>query len=376
MIIHLIHYPVSAKRFVEPIVKFLNENGFNAELWLEKRTDLNDFIDSIECPKQYAVFDLSLNPFKTLIRLSLLIKRFKKNKPSVIHAHQSRAALIPLIAARITKVPVRIYHNHGTPYLGYKGLMRFLFRLLEYFNCKLATNVIAVSKSIRKKMIEDNIVCQSKCTVLGQGSVCGIDLNEFKSEKFDSSHKFSCREILGIKPDDYVVLYVGRPYKRKGFHSLLRAWNTMQQQGNLLLIVGCSQKDVLKIAGPDLKYVKALGYTKNILSCYAACDVVVLPSRHEGFPYSLLEAAAAYRTLVGCDVTGIDSIIIDKENGLLVPVEDTEQLAQTLIYLKQDPELRQKMGSNARKMVEAYFNRDSCNEYLLQYYKKDLEITD
>ena len=148
MIIHLIHYPVSEKIFVEPVVKFLNENGFNTELWLEKRTDLNDFIDSIECPKQYAEFDLSLNPFKTLIRLSLLIKRFKKNKPSVIHAHQSRAALIPLIAARITKVPVRIYHNHGAPYLGYKegntdgkvkhnGQTGASILLMEYPGCRV-----------------------------------------------------------------------------------------------------------------------------------------------------------------------------------------------------------------------------------------------
>ena len=96
--------------------------------------------------------------------------------------------------------------------------------------------------------MENNIVCQSKCTVLGQGSVCGIDLNEFKSEKFDSGNKFSCREKLGIKPDDYVVLYVGRPYKRKGFHSLLRAWGLMQPKGNLLLMAGCSQQDVLKVA--------------------------------------------------------------------------------------------------------------------------------
>ena len=375
MIIHLIHYPVSAKRFVEPIVKFLNENGFNTELWLENRIELSDFIDSINCPKKYAKFNISLNPFANVIRLAKLIGKFKKSKPNVIHTHQTRAAFIPLIAAKIAKIPIRIYHNHGTPYLGYKGLMRFLFRLLEYFNCKLATNVIAVSKSIHKKMLEDNIVCQSKCTVLGQGSVCGIDLNEFKSEKFDSSHKFSCREKLGIKPDDYVVLYVGRPYKRKGFHSLLRAWSTMQQKGNLLLIAGCSQNDVSKIAGPDLKYVKALGYTKNILSCYAACDVVVLPSHHEGLPYSLLEAAAASRTLVGCDVTGIDSIIIDKENGLLVPVEDTDKLAEILTYLKENPELRQKMADNGRKKVEAYFSRDSCNESLLQYYKA-LGITD
>ena len=97
--------------------------------------------------------------------------------------------------------------------------------------------------------------------------------------------------------------------------------------------------------------------------------MLVLPSHHEGLPYSLLEAAAASRPMVGSDVTGIDSVITDKENGLLVPVEDHGTLAEALTYLKENPELQQKMGSNARKMVERCFSRDSCNEYLLEYYK-------
>ncbi len=60
---------------------------------------------------------------------------------------------------------------------------------------------------------------------------------------------------------------------------------------------------------------------------------------------------------------------------MLVPVEDHEKLAEILTYLKENPELRQKMADNGRKKVEAYFSRDSCNEYLLQYYKA-LGITD
>lgn len=369
MIIHLIHYPISAKRFVEPIVNSLNENGLKTELWLENRTQLADFVESISCPKQYMNFDLSLNPITSLTKLIRLVCKFKKINPTAIHAHQSRAAFLPLLAAKFAKIPIRIYHNHGTPYLGYKGIMHFSFRLLEYFNCKFATNVITVSKCIHKKMIEDNIVCQSKCVVLGQGSICGIDLNEFKPEKFDSSHKISSREKLGLKSDDYVVLYVGRPYKRKGFHSLLRAWGTMPQKGNILLVAGCSREDVLSVTDTNLESIKALGYTKDILTCYAASDVVVLPSHHEGFPYSLLEAAAASRALVGCDVSGINSIIIDKENGLLVPVENPEKLAEALTCLRENPQLRQQMGDNGRKMVEADFSRDTCNEHLLRYYK-------
>ncbi len=179
MVIHLIHYPVSAKRFVQPLIKSLNSNGIQAELWIENRKDLRDFISAIDCPKSFAKFDLSINPFSVLARLLGLLKRFVKLRPRAIHAHQTRAAFIPLLAALIAGVPIRIYHNHGTPYLGYRGPLRVLLWLLEFLNCCFATHVITVSRSIRREMIRNHLVRETKCEILGEGSVCGIDLDEF-----------------------------------------------------------------------------------------------------------------------------------------------------------------------------------------------------
>lgn len=129
MVIHLIHHPVSAKKFVEPIVKLLNSHGVEAELWIENREEFKDFISAIDCPKSFAKFDLSLNLFSVLVRLVRLLKRFVRLRPTAIHAHQTRAAFIPLFAALLARVPIRIYHNDGTPYLGYRGPLRALGRV-------------------------------------------------------------------------------------------------------------------------------------------------------------------------------------------------------------------------------------------------------
>lgn len=372
MIIHLIHYPVSAKRFVEPLVESLNENGFKAELWLENRNEFTDFIDSIECPKKYARFDLSLNPLSNLLKLAQLVNKFKKSKPAAIHAHQSRTAILPLLAALIARVPVRIYHNHGTPYIGYQGVLRALLWLLEFLNCYFATHVITVSQSIRKKMIQHHIVRKSKCEVLGEGTACGIDLVEFSSEEFDKEHMMKARQGLRIASDKYVVLYIGRPFKRKGFHTLLNAWQYVVESNNecVMLIAGCTAEDIVRNEGSPIKNVIALGYVKDLRSCYAACDVVVLPSWHEGFPYSLLEGAAAGKALVGSNVPGIDSAIKHNETGLLVPVGEEQALTTALITLRDDPALRKRLSFNARSMVEKFFDRKVFNKLLLDYYDR------
>jgi glycosyltransferase involved in cell wall biosynthesis len=372
MVIHLIHYPVSAKKFVEPIVKLLNSNGIEAELWLENREDLKDFVSAIDCPKRFAKFDLSINPFSFLVRLVRLSKRFVRLRPRVIEAHQTRAAFIPLLAATIARVPIRIYRNGGSPYIAYRGPLRALLWLLEFLNCHFATHVITVSASIRKKMIQDRIVRMSKCEVLGEGSACGIDLVEFSAEQFDKQHTVKARQALGIALDAYVVLYVGRPFKRKGFHTLLKAWLCMGSSNseNILLIAGCNDKDVINAVGFPMKGVVALSYVTDLRGCYAACDVVALPSQHEGFPYSLLEGAAAARPLVGSDIPGIDSIIINNRNGLLVPPCDSDELAQALFTLKKNHDLRKRMGYSGRRYVERYFDRKVSNKLLLDYYDR------
>jgi len=370
MVIHLIHYPVSAKKFVEPLVNTLNSNGIQAELWLENRENLKDFINAIDCPKRFAKFDISINPFSVLIRAIRLAKKFKASKPKAIHAHQTRAAFIPLFASLFTGIPIRIYHVHGTPYLGYRGPLRAALWMLEFLNCCLATHVIAVSPSIRNKMIQHHIVRGSKCEVLGQGSVSGIDLVEFAAEQFDEQHKARARQSLGIAPNAYVLLYVGRPFKRKGFHTLLNTWQSsgLSNGENVLLIAGCTNKDVAIVIGGAIKNVIALGYVNDLRPCYAACDVVVLPSWHEGFPYSLLEGAAAARPLIGTDVPGIDSVIINGKNGLLVPISDVEALVKAITTLKEERQLGERMGYSGRKYVEQYFDREVFNKLLLDYY--------
>ncbi|OHB57289.1 MAG: hypothetical protein A2173_02995 [Planctomycetes bacterium RBG_13_44_8b] len=372
MIIHFIHSPVSAKRFVEPLVNALNDAGFTAELWLENRTQLADFTSAITCPKQFAKFDISVNPFAAVKNILSLTRRLKSIKPEAIHAHQSRASVIPLLSALLAKVPIRIYHNHGTPYLGYKGVRKWGLWLLEFLNCFLATNVLTVAPTIRKKMVEDKIVSEKKALCLGAGSVCGVDLDEFKIEKFSDESRRKERQKLNIPQNAFAVLYVGRPFIRKGFNTLLKAWDIfcrMQPSAEkLLLTAGCDLADIVKTQGSCPPTISPLGYVTDIHRYYAACDVVTLPSWHEGMPYSLLEAAAAKRAIVASNIPGINSLIKHNQTGLLAEPKDADGFAQAFNLLFTQPQLRAELAANALLGIEKYFDRKICTKLLIDYY--------
>lgn len=369
-IVHSIHFPVSARSFVVPIVEKLNDNGLDAELWLESPAEHSHVFDSIEVPKKNIDSDLTLNPIVLIKRLQKYREALRETNPSIIHTHQSRSSLIPLFAGWLEHIPVRIYHNHGLPYLGYKGVMKWLLRSLELINMSLATHTLLVSHSNLEAAINDNLIEKSKGKVIGSGSICGIDLETYNPQFFNKQAQFIAREELGIEHKSFVLAYVGRPHKRKGFNRLLIAWqeSLLGEQGNILLMAGCKDEDVHSVLGENIHGIMAIGYTDNMLQFYAACDAVILPSEHEGFPYGLLEAAAAGKALIGSDIPGINCAIKHNSTGLLVSLNDKEALKEAIVKIAYDNDLRKELGKKARERVEKEFDRNIILNELLSFY--------
>jgi N,N'-diacetylbacillosaminyl-diphospho-undecaprenol alpha-1,3-N-acetylgalactosaminyltransferase len=376
-VIHNIHFPVSARSFVEPIVSKLNNHQFDAQLWMEKWEKHLDTIKSIEVPKRFISSDLTFNLIEFIRRVRAYRAALKEARPEIVHTHQTRSSLIPLLSAYLEHVPIRIYHNHGLPYLGYRGVMRWLLYSLEKINISLAAEVLLVSHSNLKAAREDRLLNKNQGKVLGSGSICGIDLKQYNPHKFDDVAQIVARDKFQIDRNSFVLGYVSRPCKRKGFHRLLTAWQESELggKGNILLMAGCSDRDIHAIVGDDVPGVCGLGYIDNMLEFYAACDAVVLPSDHEGFPYSLLEAAAAGRISIGTDIPGIDCVIKHNQTGLLVPLDRSNALKEAIIKVASNPILRIKLGKKAKARVKLEFDRELVLDELLSFYdsllKKD-----
>jgi N,N'-diacetylbacillosaminyl-diphospho-undecaprenol alpha-1,3-N-acetylgalactosaminyltransferase len=368
-VIHSIHFPVSARSFIQPVVEYLNQADIETALWFEYQSKHHAVTNQIYVPKQAVESDLVLNPLTFTQRLSGFRQQLRIAKPRILHTHQSRASLIPLLAAYLEQVPIRIYQNHGLPYLGYQGVLRYALRLLEAINIRLATHVLLVSHSNLKEARMDGLLAEDRGAVMAAGSIAGINLAEFDAK---SPHSTLAKQQLDVTDAPFVLAYVGRPVRRKGFHLLLQAWERsgLGEQKNVLLIAGCTVVECEAALGRSIAGVRGLGYLTDLHKLYAACDAVALPSEHEGFPYSLLEGAAAAKPLIGTDIPGIRCAIQAGQTGLLVPTKDEEALTEAIQTLAADFELRSRLGQNARKRVEQEFSREKVLESLLEFYRQ------
>lgn len=111
-----------------------------------------------------------------------------------------------------------------------------------------------------------------------------------------------------------------------------------------------------------LKYLGTIPYEKLHLA-YQGADIFVLTSESEGMPCATLEAMGCGLPIVTTDVPGNQEIVREGVNGFLVPVGDTEKLAQSLARLIRDPALRRRMGGESRRIVQPYDWRDIVRRY-------------
>jgi glycosyltransferase involved in cell wall biosynthesis len=116
-----------------------------------------------------------------------------------------------------------------------------------------------------------------------------------------------------------------------------------------------------------------VGTRQELVELYRKADMFVLPSHHEGMPTVLLEALATGLPVVSTGVGGALEVIIDRENGLLVPPADPQALAEALLTMTHDEELRRRCSANARRTVEERFSWEAVARRYLQVYQSALE---
>ena len=174
------------------------------------------------------------------------------------------------------------------------------------------------------------------------------------------------------------VIAVGRLDYQKSFDRLIEAWALVQQTNKYndwsLDIFGQGEwRDMLQqmIDERGLQDRVTLNKpTKDIAKEYVRSSMLVMSSHYEGFPMVMIEAMACGLPVVTFDYKCGPRDIIDHEiNGLLVKDGDIEGLAQALMRLMDDDELRQKMGENARLVVDRYSEEKVMSKWLELYSK-------
>ncbi len=154
--------------------------------------------------------------------------------------------------------------------------------------------------------------------------------------------------------------FAGRILVDKGIRALVSAHKILRGKGydfNLLIAGSPDPANPTSIPLSEVEQwsrspgITWLGHVDDIVSLWRSCHVAVLPSHREGLPVSLLEAAACGRPLIATDAPGCREIVLRDQTGLLVPIEEPNALADALVQLAEQPQLRARYGDAARQLV-------------------------
>lgn len=294
-----------------------------------------------------------------------------KERPYIVHGNTPKASLLSMVAAWLTRRPVRIYMCHGLRYQGTQGKLRKLLMAMEKIACSCATHVISVSKGVADIMIADGLCKIEKMNVVGYGSAGGVDMDKFNPEKVERD----IRKEMGIPEDAFVFAFVGRIVGDKGVNELVGAFSRIieKKQNIHLLLVGpyetaqnpISEKTASIIENNSSIY--PVGMQQDVRPYLKAANAFVLPSYREGFGMVLIEAGAMGLPCITTNITGCNEIIFPGENGAIVEPRSEEALYEEMNKWLENPEFVREMAGKARKLVE---DRYECHKVWNLYFDK------
>jgi glycosyltransferase involved in cell wall biosynthesis len=186
----------------------------------------------------------------------------------------------------------------------------------------------------------------------------GVNLDEYSK----ATKRTEIRDDLALRPDQHLVLYIGRLRAVKGVEFGLRAFALAQDKRPDLCMALAGEGEQLcdlQNLTNDLRisdHVKFLGVRNDLPNLLAAADSILMPSINEGFPRVAIEAMAAGKPVVATNVGGTPEAIIDGKTGILVPVKDTWAMAKALISLVDDASLRQRLGAAGTEIAKKDFS--------------------
>lgn len=307
-----------------------------------------------------------------------LARAIRACKPDVVHS-RNWGAIEAVFAARLAGVPVVIHSEHG--YEGESFSQTPLrHRWMRRLACSVADAFFTVSRELRDFHAAQAGVRPSRIRVLHNG----VDSQIFAP---NPAARARIRKAYGIAPEDFVVGAVGRMVRIKDYATLLRAAGILAQHQlrfRLVMVGDGPELPGLVALSETLPGVRTnllpLGKRDNVQELLAAMDVFVQTSLCEGMSNTALEAMSAGLPALLTDVGGNPELVKEGQTGWLFRPGDAGHLAQLLLRLAADPQLRVGAGLAARRHVEQMFSLERMLENYRALYvelaqKRKVDLT-
>jgi len=347
------------------------ENGYDVTIVTQNTGKFDDIkalgLNAVDLPINPTGMHLS-DEMKTF---RFMYKFFRKQKPDVVHLVGLKCILWGGIAAKLARVKgvVSAYSGLGILFQGDKPskTARAVLRMFKFAHNRKNSLAIFQNHEDEKLFLDNKVIKQEQVRFI-KGS--GVDLS-----KFDY--------VPDPKGDKVRVIFTARMVKEKGVLILTDAAEILRKdyenKAEFLLCGGLHDNpDALKAdeinAHCDGSYIQWLGYRTDVSDLLAKSNIVAFPSYYrEGVPKSLIEACAIGRPIVTTNSVGCKDTVEDGVNGFLVPIQNSEAVAEKIKILIDDADLRSKMGLESRKIAERDFSLDVVIKKHLDIYNELVE---
>lgn len=335
-----------------------------------------DFLDKIHSREGVRCIAVPMERRISILRdfksLFTLIKVFKKERPDMVHSMTPKAGLLCMIAAWLTKIPVRVHTFTGLVFPTSTGLKKRILMLTDKITCACATHIIPEGEGVRSDL-QKNHITHKAMRVLGYGNVRGVDLDYYDRtpEVLECARQIRNDEL-------FTFLFVGRIARDKGINELVEAFARLFKENPRvrLFLVGASEDNLDPISSESRTIINScssiitVGHKEgaDFLSYYAASDCYVSSSYREGFPNTVLEAGAMGLPCIVTDINGSREIIEEGYNGAIVPSHDATALYNAMKDMIDDPEKRYRMSSVARSRIAERYEQGFVRKCLYDFY--------
>jgi len=321
--------------------------------------------------------DISLfNDIKNVVTIYNL---FKSVRADIVHLHTPKASFLGAIAGRLSSQRIIIYQMHGLVSARGNISQKASIFFIERLTCLLATKIYAVSESIMLFAIKNKYCRREKISVIGNGSINGIDYaNRFNPDKIDSKKKYLNRNDVKNK---FVIGFVGRISVDKGIEDYLKVLDTIKKKIPVLGVVvgpnemGDKLKYLLEKYDFNSSQIIILDFTIDPENVICDFDVLLFPSKREGFGLIAAESNSLKKPVVAYKIPGIIDAVKNNSSGILVDYGDINQLCNAIGEYYINPGKKIEHGNNGRERVKRLFQQDFLWSQIYDEYKSLLKVS-
>lgn len=349
------------------LTRTLPKHGFDARLLTGPEREGSDWGLSGDRARVIPSLQRRLDPRSDLTAFRSMLRVMRWLKPAVVHTHMSKVGVLGRVAAWRTGAPVVIHSYHGHVLKEHFSVTASeVFRLVERRLARITDVLVAVSGSDRDELLALGIGQPSQWRVVP----IGVHVDDIVAARLSPRE---ARIKLGLPVEGSIVGTVGRLSAIKDQETFLRAARRLAHRDPTVSFVVAGDGELRaelerRSRFPGLPPIRFLGWVTDRGALYRALDVVVLTSRREGTPSSLIEAGVAGRPVVATRVGGVPDVVREGITGFIVPPGDDEGIAERILNLLGDPQRARAMGASARAWVAGRFSVAQNVEALAQLY--------